>query len=80
VKRKSTAPSAGEVRRRVMLDDPEVADELGCKVHTLRTQRARRKPPLGTIPYYKFGRSVKYDPEDIRKFKASCRVEPEPRS
>jgi hypothetical protein len=79
VKRKTTAPAEAK-RRRILVDDTVVADELDIEVKTLRDSRAKRRPPLGTISYYKIGRRVRYDPEDIRKLKEACRVVPEARS
>jgi hypothetical protein len=45
-----------------LLTDVELADEWNWSVHTLRADRQNKR----RIPFYKFGRSVRYDPDKAR--------------
>ncbi|MBV8969949.1 MAG: helix-turn-helix domain-containing protein, partial [Verrucomicrobia bacterium] len=42
--------------------EPKMAADLDKPIRTLRDWRYRK-----IIPYYKIGRSVLYDPEEVRK-------------
>jgi hypothetical protein len=42
--------------------EPKMAADLDKSIRTLRDWRYRK-----IIPYYKIGRSVLYDPEEVRK-------------
>jgi excisionase family DNA binding protein len=50
-----------------MMKATEVAEYLGVPLTTLTVWRCRRQGPR----YYKFGRHVRYDFNDIRKWVAS---------
>jgi hypothetical protein len=45
-----------------LLTDVELAEEWNWSVHTLRADRQNKR----RIPFYKFGRSVRYDPDKAR--------------
>jgi predicted DNA-binding transcriptional regulator AlpA len=51
-----------------LLNDNEVAEELGISVSTLRKWRYSGQGPR----FVKLGASVRYKPEDITRFLASC--------
>ncbi|KAB2891157.1 MAG: helix-turn-helix domain-containing protein [Desulfobulbaceae bacterium] len=53
------------------ISEQEVAKITGRAVPTLRKDRHFQRG----IPYFKFGRQVRYRIEDIEKFMAGCRVE-----
>ena len=55
------------------LSDEEAAKELGLATQTLRNWRHQKKGPA----YLKIGRSVRYQLEDLKKFKANRRIDPE---
>ena len=50
-----------------LLDTPDAAEQLGLSPRTLEGWRRRSEGP----PYLKFGRRVKYRPEDIEAYKAT---------
>jgi len=55
------------------LSDDQAAEEIGVAVQTLRNWRHQRKGPA----YLKIGRSVRYQIEDLKKFKLNRRIDPE---
>jgi len=55
------------VRKARLLETVHAADELGLSPRTLEGWRRRGEGP----PYLKFGRRVKYRPEDIEAYKAT---------
>ena len=58
------------------LTDLEVARLLGCSPSALRNARSFKKGPLKDLPYFKFGRSVRYSPKEVLEFQQRFRVEP----
>ena len=55
------------MRKARLLETVHAADELGLSPRTLEGWRRRGEGP----PYLKFGRRVKYRPEDIEAYKAT---------
>jgi len=55
------------------LNDDQAAKEVGVAVQTLRNWRHQQKGPA----YLKIGRSVRYQLEDLKKFKENRRIDPE---
>ena len=55
------------MRKVRLLETIHAADELGLSPRTLEGWRRRGEGP----PYLKFGRRVKYRPEDIEAYKAT---------
>ena len=55
------------MRKSPLLETVHAADELGLSPRTLEGWRRRGEGP----PYLKFGRRVKYRPEDIEAYKAT---------
>jgi len=54
-----------------MLSEPDAASKLGLSRHTLRGWRQRQ---LGLLPFFRFGRAIRYDHEDLKKFYEENRV------
>ena len=61
----------GEVSDPLALTDQEVASRLGLSVATLRAWRRRGVGPR----FVRFGRAVRYMPEDVERYVRSSRVE-----
>ena len=55
------------------LSEDQAAKELGSAVQTLRNWRHLKRGPA----YLKIGRSVRYQLEDLKTFKANRRIDPE---
>ena len=55
------------------LSDNQAAKEIGVAVQTLRNWRHLKRGPA----YLKIGRSIRYQLEDLKKFKANKRIDPE---
>lgn len=53
--------------------ETEVSERTKLKLPTLRNHRHLHKG----IPYIKFGRSVRYDPDDVERYMQSHRIDPE---
>ena len=53
-----------------LLNDTQAAEVLGLSIHTLRIWRHQSKGPS----FIKLGRSVRYDPADLRRFVEESRV------
>ena len=60
-----------EMPRPQALTDQEVADQLGLSVATLRAWRRRGVGPR----FVRFGRAIRYLPEDVERYVESSRVE-----
>ncbi len=56
-----------------LLKETEVARLLNCHVQSLRNSRFSGKG----LPFYKIGKSVRYDPADIERYLQDHRIEPE---
>ena len=56
------------------LNEKQVSEIIGLSVSTLRLNRHKG---VG-IPYYKMGRSVRYDPEDVQYFLESNKIKTKP--
>ncbi len=57
----------------MIFNDKTAARELDVAVQTLRNWRFQRKGPA----YLKIGRNIRYQWEDIEKYKRKNRVDPE---
>ena len=57
------------------LTEKQVAKIIGLSVSTLRLDRHKRRG----IPYYKIGKAVRYDPEDVSSFLESKKIMTEPK-
>ena len=55
------------------LNEYQASDVLNVSVQTLRNWRHQRKGPA----YLKLGRSVRYQIEDIEKYKEKKKIDPE---
>lgn len=53
-----------------LLTEKEVAEMLNIHVQTLRNWRFHQKG----LPYLKMSASVRYEPEEVEKFKNDCRI------
>ncbi len=58
------------------LTDVEVARLLCCSTSAIRNARSLRKGPLKDLPYFKFGRSIRYSLRDVLEFQSKRRVDP----
>jgi excisionase family DNA binding protein len=55
------------------LTDREVAELLGCSIQRLRNDRHQGKG----LPFYRFGRSIRYAESEVVEYMRLHRVEPE---
>ena len=62
-----------ELQMSPVLPDDQAAKEIGVATQTLRNWRHLGKGPA----YLKIGRSVRYQIEDLKKFKVNRRIDPE---
>jgi excisionase family DNA binding protein len=53
-----------------LLTPEQVADLTGLAIETLAQWRSQKRG----IPYLKIGRAVRYDPADVQRYLAGCRV------
>lgn len=53
-----------------LCNETEAAKYIGMSVEFLRADRMKAK----RIPYLKIGRSVRYDQNDLDRFKEACKV------
>lgn len=58
------------------LTDVETAKILGVSTSSLRNARCQRKGTFSSLPYHKFGRSIRYSMADILAFQDKCKVNP----
>jgi hypothetical protein len=72
MKRYALIPEGYESRG---LTEKQVSKIIGLSVSTLRLDRHKRRG----IPYYKIGKAVRYDPEDVSNFLESQKIMTEPR-
>lgn len=64
-----------EIKQSVAVGEHEAANALGLSVHTLRKDRQKER----RFPYFKVGRSVRYDLARVREALAGMEVGgPEP--
>lgn len=61
------------IRKRVLLTTAQAAEFLGKSESAMCIDRCRSAGP----PYFKLGRSVRYDLADLEAWIESCRVDPE---
>ena len=66
-------PHPPSFRKRVLLTTEQAAEFLGKSVSAMTIDRCRCTGPV----YYKLGRSVRYDIEDLEAWLESCRIDPE---
>ena len=70
-----TTRAASRIEDAELLHPPQVAHELGVTVNTLAIWRHHHQGPA----YLKIGGRVRYEPEDVARFKEACRRECDPR-
>ena len=58
-----------------LISEKELSKELGIKITTLQSNRYHN---IG-LPYYRIGRSVMYDLEEVKKYLGKCKVWPKSR-
>jgi hypothetical protein len=56
-----------------LLTEQQVAKWLGLSTHTLRNDRSRK---IVGVPYILIGRTVRYDPVEVRNWLNECRRTP----
>lgn len=61
------------IRKRVLLTTAQAAEFLGKSESAMCIDRCRSAGP----PYFKLGRSVRYDLADLEAWLESCRIDPE---
>lgn len=55
------------------ISEEDAAEMLGFSPGWLATQRGMGKGP----PYYKIGGRIQYDPQDVKDYIDSCRIDPQ---
>jgi len=61
------------LKKKVLINEHEAADMIGLKVGTMRIRRIRKQPPV----YFKIGKRVMYDVEELQAYIESGRVMPD---
>lgn len=56
-----------------LLSEEQAAEWLNLSIHTLRNDRSRR---LVGVPYLQLGRTIRYDPAELRAWLAERRRQP----
>jgi len=67
------ALKGGEFEMQQIVDETKVAEIMDVAVQTLRNWRFQRRGP----PYIKFGRSVRYNLNDIKQYITRHQIDPE---
>jgi predicted DNA-binding transcriptional regulator AlpA len=57
----------------LLIDENEAAKRLGVSVKTLQAWRQRKSGPR----YFKLSNRVRYSPDDLTAYLASCAIEPD---
>lgn len=56
------------------LTETETAEILGLQPATLKVARSTRTGDIATLPFAKFGRSIRYAEDEVRNWAAERRV------